>query len=122
MAFTVGRVCKKLVGREAGRVCVIVSKSEGPFVLIDGDVKRRNCNTNHLEPLSNVVDLKENASTKDVVSSLQNAGFEIQEKKVKAKKAVSEKPVKQRKEKPKKEKKEEKKKTEKKDSKKESKK
>ena len=120
MAFTVGRVCKKIVGREAGKVCVIVSKSEGPFVLIDGDVKRRNCNMNHLEPLNSVVDLKENASTKDAISSLQNAGFEIREKKVKAKKAVSEKPVKQRKvkEKPK----EEKKKTEKKDSKKESKK
>lgn len=97
MTFTVGRVCKKIMGREAGRVCVIVSQSKGPFVLIDGDVKRRNCNRNHLEPLSATVNIKENASTKDVISALQNAGFEILGKKPKEKQTASIKPVKQRK-------------------------
>ena len=97
MTFAIGRVCRKVAGREAGRLCVILSKPQGPFLLIDGDVKRRNCNRNHLEPLSAKVEIKENASTKDVISALQNAGFELQGKKPKEKQTTSVKPVKQRK-------------------------
>ena len=97
MTFSIGRVCKKVAGREAGKVCVIVSQSEGHFVLIDGEVKRRNCNRNHLEPLNVKVDIKEDASTKDVLSALQNAGFEVQGLKEGTSKTAGPKPVKLRK-------------------------
>tara|TARA_Y100000310_G_C20220704_1_gene595628 strand:+ start:205 stop:582 length:378 start_codon:yes stop_codon:yes gene_type:complete len=97
MIYSIGRVCKKLAGREAGRVCVVISKPDKQLVLIDGDVRRRNCNQGHLEPMTTTLELKENATTKDVVSALQNAGFDVTEKKKTEKKTVGEKPTKQRK-------------------------
>jgi len=110
MTFSVGRVCKKVAGRESGKLCVVVSESDGHFVLIDGEVKRRNCNRNHLEPLNVKVDIKENADTKGVLSALQNAGFEVQGRKESTGKTVGTKHVKIRKVKEKKvEKKDEKK-------------
>ena len=45
----IGRLCVKLSGREAGRECVIVNKEEGNFVTIDGNVKRKRCNLEHLD-------------------------------------------------------------------------
>lgn len=53
----IGRVCLKIAGRESGSFCVIVDKIDDKFVLITGPksitkVKRRKCNTSHLEPTS----------------------------------------------------------------------
>lgn len=109
MLFQVGRVCKKIAGREAGRVCVVISKKEGSFVTIDGDLRRRKSNVSHLEPLGQVVEIKENADTKSVLSALKNAGFDVQGKKEKTDKKVGPKPKKKRKQKKKEEKKTEKK-------------
>jgi large subunit ribosomal protein L14e len=97
MTLEIGRVCKKIVGREAGKTCVILSESKDHLVLIDGEVKRKNCNKGHLEPLSLKVDLKEGASTKDVLLALQNAGLKVVGRKTETKKKTSEKPKKQRK-------------------------
>ncbi|HDH40993.1 MAG TPA: 50S ribosomal protein L14e [Candidatus Altiarchaeales archaeon] len=76
MILSVGRVCMKVKGREAGKYCVIVDKPEKNFVLIDGrDVKRRKVNIRHLEPLPVVLKIKRNADTKTVEKALEKEGF-----------------------------------------------
>jgi large subunit ribosomal protein L14e len=68
----VGRVCKKVTGREAGRTCVIVEQIDKNFVIVDSlNVKRRRCNIRHLDPLEITVDIKEGASGKDVEKALK---------------------------------------------------
>lgn len=67
--FNVGRVCLKIAGRDAGKKCVIVKHVEGKFYLIDGETRRRKCNTLHLEPLDEVLDIKENASHEEVMKA-----------------------------------------------------
>lgn len=81
--FDIGQVCVKLAGREAGKKCVIVKKIDKNFVMIDGDVKRRKCNIDHLIPLNKTLELKSGASTEIAVEALIKAG--IITKKVKAK-------------------------------------
>ncbi|GIU69239.1 MAG: hypothetical protein KatS3mg002_0475 [Candidatus Woesearchaeota archaeon] len=89
--FQVGRVCVKIAGRDAGKKCVIVKHLEGKFYLIDGETRRRKCNTLHLEPLDQVVDIREDATHEEVMNAL---GLPIKEKKQKIK---SEKPSPKRK-------------------------
>lgn len=67
----VGRLCVKLAGRDAGRTCVVIDVVDERTVLIDGDVRRRNCNLTHLEPLAGKVDLKKGASHADVVKAFE---------------------------------------------------
>jgi large subunit ribosomal protein L14e len=75
--ISVGRVCKKVAGREAGKSCVIVEIIDKNFVVIDGPkVKRRRCNIKHLEPLDKVIDIKEGASHEEVVKKLKEIGIE----------------------------------------------
>lgn len=89
--FQVGRVCVKIAGRDAGKKCVIVKHIEGKYYLIDGETRRRKCNTLHLEPLDQILDIKENASHEEVMKLF---GLELKEKKQKAK---SDKPSQKRK-------------------------
>jgi large subunit ribosomal protein L14e len=61
MIFEKGRVCVKVAGREAGKFCVVVEEGE-EFVTVTGPkkltgVKRRKCNTNHLEPTQHLFSL-----------------------------------------------------------------
>ena len=68
----VGRVCVKLRGREAGKVCVIIKKVDNKFVLVDGpEVKRRRCNIAHLELLPKVIEIKEDAPHEEVIEKLK---------------------------------------------------
>lgn len=97
----VGRLCVKTSGREAGSFCVVVDKKDNKFVLVDGQVKRRNCNINHLISLEQKIDLKKSASTADVVKEFKKIKIEIKTTK---KKTSKPKPKKQRKVKEKKEK------------------
>ena len=65
-ATEVGRICVKLIGREAGRKCVVVDIMDKNFVLITGPknvtgVKRRRANTNHIEPLKDKIKIKRGA-------------------------------------------------------------
>jgi large subunit ribosomal protein L14e len=85
--FSVGRVCIKIAGRDAGKKCVIVKHLEGKLYLVDGETRRRKCNTLHLEPLNEVLDIKENASHEEIMKAL---GLEHVAKKSKAK---TEKPL-----------------------------
>ena len=50
--LTVGRLCIKIAGRDAGKQCVIVDVLDHNKVLIDGLTRRRPCNILHLEPMN----------------------------------------------------------------------
>lgn len=68
----VGRVCKKLTGREEGRTCVIVDQIDKNFVMVDSPgVRRRRCNIRHLDPLEYALDIKAGASGADVEKALK---------------------------------------------------
>ena len=74
----VGRVCIKLVGREAGKTCVIVEKIDKNFVVVDSpDVKRRRCNIRHLDPLEITVDIKKGASGEDVKKAIKKVKIPV---------------------------------------------
>jgi len=75
-AIEVGRICVKLVGREAGRKCVIVDVMDKSFALITGPktvtgIKRRRVNINHIEPVQDKVDIKRGASDEEIVEALK---------------------------------------------------
>lgn len=78
-AIEVGRVCVKLVGREAGRKCIIVDVVDKNFVLITGPkmvtgIKRRRVNVNHVEPLQDKIKIKRGVSDEEVVEALKASG------------------------------------------------
>lgn len=89
--FDVGRVAIKVLGRNAGKYCVVVDKIDDNFVLVDGNVKRKRCNIRHLEPLPLVLEIKKDASTVAVHEAMKKANLPVEQTKVKHKK---EKPVK----------------------------
>ena|SRR3989344_3398359 len=97
MAELIGRVCTKLLGREAGRTCVIVDEIEGNFVLIDGNLRRRKCNLGHLEISEKILNVKKNASTSEVHAAMKTSGIITTERK--KSKSSTVKPKKIRKEK-----------------------
>jgi len=79
-AFSVGRICVKLRGREAGRKCVIVDIIDDRFVLVTGPkeisgVKRRRANVKHLEPTEYKINIQRNASDEEVKKALEEAGL-----------------------------------------------
>ena len=78
-AVEVGRICVKLLGREAGKKCVVVDLADKSFVLITGPkevtgVRRRRANVNHIEPLQDSIEIKRGASDEEVVEALKSAG------------------------------------------------
>jgi len=78
--LTIGRVCMKIAGREAGKYCVVLAKPKDNFVEITGPkvltaVKRRRCNIEHLEPTEHQVKIKENESDKTVIDVLDKEGL-----------------------------------------------
>jgi large subunit ribosomal protein L14e len=81
--YSVGRICLKLAGRDAGRKCVIVNVVDDKFVTIDGNVRRKNVNTKHLEPLKEVIQIKDNASHAEVKIVFEKLGLTVWDKKSK---------------------------------------
>lgn len=78
--YRTGRVCVKTVGREAGSLCVIVEKMEDNYVVITGPkhisgVRRRRCNTRHLEPLDTILRITTGADDQAVEKAIQNEGL-----------------------------------------------
>lgn len=71
MLFDVGRVCEKTSGKEAGKKCVVVDVVDQNYVLVDGNVKRRRVNVNHLKPTDQVVKIKKGAKTSEVKAALK---------------------------------------------------
>lgn len=119
--LAVGRVCMKIAGREAGKYCVVLKKENENFYLVTGPkvltgVKRRRCNQDHLEPTSNSLKIKAEASDKEVIAAFDKEGLLKKLGLKKPSPEVVKESAKKKKEKPKKEKKKEKpKKEEKKD-------
>ena len=106
----IGQLCVKITGRESGKYCVIVDKIDSTYVLIDGNLRRKKCNINHLELFNKKLDIKKGAPTIEVHKAMEKEGIEII--KLKPKKETKPRPRKIRKskkeaveEKPKKEKK-----------------
>lgn len=103
--FEIGRVCVKIAGRDADKTCVIVKKIDDVFVMIDGETRRRKCNTKHLEPLDKVLELNDDASREEVKTVFkEKLGIELRDTKPKkAKKRIKKqhkkkvKPVKEKK-------------------------
>lgn len=78
-AVEVGRVCVKVVGREAGRKCVVVDVVNKNFALITGPkkvtgIKRRRVNVDHIEPTKMRVAIKRGATDEEIVQALTEAG------------------------------------------------
>jgi large subunit ribosomal protein L14e len=76
----VGRVCVKLMGKEAGRKCVIVDIVDDNFVVVTGPksltgVKRRRANIRHLEILDKKVEIEKGASDEEVLKAIEAAGL-----------------------------------------------
>ena len=71
-AFDVGRVCRKLAGRERGRECVVVDVIDRNYVVVAGPgVKRRRVNMHHLEPLDRTLGVGRGASDEDVARAFE---------------------------------------------------
>lgn len=73
----------KMAGKDAGKTVVIVEKLDSNYVTIDGPVKRKRCNINHLELLNKNIEIKKGASHEEVVKLLEKEGIEITKKKPK---------------------------------------
>ncbi|MBU0460512.1 MAG: 50S ribosomal protein L14e [Nanoarchaeota archaeon] len=102
--YKVGRLCVKIAGRDAGRKCVVVETIDEHFVVVDGDVRRKRVNVKHLEPLAEMVEIKDKAAHEAVKVAFDKLGLAVWEKKSKPvstrakkqkkKKVVAEKPKK----------------------------
>ena len=78
-AMEIGRICIKVLGREAGKKCVIVDLVDQNFVLITGpkavsSIKRRRANISHLELTQEKVDVNRGATDEEVTEALKAAG------------------------------------------------
>jgi len=74
----VGRICVKLLGREAGKKCVIVDVIDKNFALVTGPktvtgVRRRRTNLDHLKSTQEIVELKKGATDDEVERALTKA-------------------------------------------------
>ena len=79
-AIEVGKICVKIVGREAGKKCVIVDVVDKNFALITGPktvngVKRRRSNVEHLQPTKETVEIKRGATDDEITKALKVAGI-----------------------------------------------
>ncbi|NWF95298.1 MAG: 50S ribosomal protein L14e [Candidatus Thorarchaeota archaeon] len=78
--FDIGRVCVKVSGREAGKYCVVVDEKDTGYVIVTGPkslsgVRRRSCNTRHLEPLETLLTIKAGADDDTVMKAIEQAGL-----------------------------------------------
>lgn len=77
MVFSIGRVCIKLAGRDAGKTCVIIDIIDERTVLIDGQTRRRKVNVLHLEPTKTVLKVSKGVSREDLVAALEKEGISV---------------------------------------------
>ena len=81
--FSVGRLCVKIAGRDAGRKCIVVEQIDDQFVVVDGATRRKKVNVRHLEPLAEVLELQEKASHDDVKKAFEKQSWAVWENKAK---------------------------------------
>ena len=77
MIFDTGRVCMKTAGRDSNKYCAVLEVVDDHYVVIDGDTRRKKCNTAHLEPMDVVIKVTKSSSKADVVKALQGAGLNV---------------------------------------------
>ncbi|MFW9833463.1 MAG: 50S ribosomal protein L14e [Candidatus Thorarchaeota archaeon] len=75
-----GRVCVKTMGREAGSYCIVVEVKDESYVVITGPknlsgIRRRSCNTRHLEPLETMLSISTGADDETVEKAIEEAGL-----------------------------------------------
>jgi large subunit ribosomal protein L14e len=75
----IGLICVKIAGRDSRKKCVIVDIIDEKYVLIDGETRRRKCNTIHLEPLGKKIHISKGADSKEVIEAFKELGIEIKE-------------------------------------------
>ena len=85
MTLTIGRLCVKIAGRDAGKKCVVLDHIDKNYVLIDGETRRRKCNIMHLEPLDQTIEIPKNANHEQVVETFKKLGLESRSTKPKPK-------------------------------------
>lgn len=78
--YETGRVCVKTVGREAGSLCVVIEVKDESYVIVTGPkhlsgVRRRSCNTRHLEPLETVISIEADADDESVEKAIEESGL-----------------------------------------------
>ena len=79
--YDIGRICIKTMGREAGCYCAIVDIIDKNYILIDGlKVRRRRVNYKHIEPTSEVIDIKKGATHKEIEAAIKKAKLEAKMK------------------------------------------
>jgi len=76
--YTIGRLCMKIAGRDAGKYCLVVDEQDGRIV-VDGQTRRRAVNVTHLEPINKVAKIKKGASHDEVVKALADFGIVVEE-------------------------------------------
>lgn len=77
-AIEIGRVCVKIVGREAGCKCVIVDLVDKNFVLVTGPssltgVKRRRVNSKHIKLTEFKIDIDRGCEDKGVLKAIKSS-------------------------------------------------
>lgn len=72
----VGRMCMKMAGRDAGKICVVIERYDDHTALIDGQTRRRRCNIKHLEPLDETIEITKGASHEVVAKAFDKLGIE----------------------------------------------
>lgn len=83
--YEIGSLCMKTMGRDSGKRCIVIQHLEEPYVLIDGETRRRKTNKAHLEPLGKTLDVKEKASRKEVIVAFETINITLTETKKKEK-------------------------------------
>ena len=83
--FEIGRLAVKIAGRDSGNYCVVIDVLDEKYVIVDGNVRRKKCNINHLEPLKEILKIKKNETHENVIKVMKQAGIKILEKKTRAK-------------------------------------
>lgn len=75
--YDIGRVCKKILGREAGKYCVIVDVIDKNYLLVDGiTIKRRRVNKNHIKLKDSQINIEKGAPHDVVLSAIKKSKLE----------------------------------------------
>ena len=94
MLMSIGRLCLKTAGRDAGNIAVIIDTLDNNFVVIDGYVRRKRCNIKHLEPLDQILKVEVRKALEAAKIHPKKQQNFIKNRKTKENKSVEEKPIK----------------------------
>jgi large subunit ribosomal protein L14e len=73
----VGRVCVKTAGRDAMQYGAIVEVVDEKYVIIDGNTRRKKVNKTHVEPTNKTINIKQGASTEEVLREFEKHGLPV---------------------------------------------